>query len=55
MIEGTHKIFAVLAEIPHDIYATLLIALGTGLALLGHHDESMLVLGAGLGVFKGSK
>lgn len=45
--------FHALEEVPHDIYAALLVVAGCALALLGHKDEAMLVLGGGLGVFKG--
>lgn len=55
MLEKTKTAFVVLEDVPHDIYAALLVALGSVLTFLGHHDEAMLVLGAGIGIFKGSK
>lgn len=36
-----------------ELHAFALIVTGAGLAIAGHHDEAMLLLGGGLGILKG--
>lgn len=36
-----------------EVHAFVLIFTGAGLVMTGHKDEGMLVMGGGLGIFKG--
>lgn len=35
-----------------QVHAVFMVLVGAGLALLGHHDEALLVLGAGAGMLQ---
>ena len=50
-IEQLERVLALLFK--YEVHAFMLLLSGAGLALAGHKDEGMLVIGAAVAIFKG--
>lgn len=54
-LEKLDRLVTVLAKVPPDFWAVLMLVTGGVLALCGKKDEAQLVLGGALAVFRGQQ